>query len=111
MIPPVTQKSKGKKSSSENKSIPSSLVKRHFGHYFSQAIRGEPVLIRNALLDKNAVLIDADLFEDLMEIIDEVNDEELNRQLEKSHEDYEKGRTKKGIEGLIDIMNETTKKD
>jgi prevent-host-death family protein len=117
-MPRISSKKQSKKGQSvatnqilSDEYIQSSIAKRHFGKYFQQAVNGQPVLINNKLINKSAVLVDADLFEEMAEIIAEINDEELNAQLQASHEEHERGEAERGIEGLIDIMNETIKKE
>jgi len=92
-------------------SVQSSLAKREFGKYFKHAVRGDAVLISNRLTDEKVVLVNHDFFEELVEIHAELNNDSLNRQMKSVYADYKKGNYKKGLGSLIDIMNETVKKE
>ncbi len=89
----------------------SSTVKREFGKYFNEAVSGKPVVVDNRLSNKKVVMVNYDKYMDMLEIMAEINDEGLNKQLEASYREYEKGNYETGLEGLIDIVNEKRKKE
>lgn len=93
------------------KSTNSSTAKREFGKYFEYATQGNPVVVDNKLNNKKIVMVDYEQFIDMIELMAEINNDKLNKQIKKSYSDYKAGHYEEGLEGLIDIMNEEKKKE
>ncbi len=91
--------------------VKSTEAKTCFGKYFKAAQNGTIVIIQRQNDNKEVAMIKRKDLEEILEIYKENSDTKLMNQLQNSYKEYKENKCQQGIEVLIDIMNETKKKE